>query len=106
MVNQVCCPKEDRHLDILLVESKRNKITINPCSGRITLKVDKETPDNLYLRMIELAMKFHDLDFEPVTLRGKIKYHEKYGFEWSGHDGSGARKVTKTVREFKPKWEK
>ena len=77
---RVCCPIDERWLTTEHTESKNTKITINPCDGRVCLKVSMNTPDIEEYAAIDLVGKVMAYSkFEPFTYRGHVFYNKKTG---------------------------
>ncbi len=74
------CPIIQRYLEILIVESSSSKLTINPVDGRCTLKISDKASLNVRTHCIKLAEELMEVELPPITLRGKIDYHNK-GFQ-------------------------
>lgn len=68
--------KLKRYLEILTVKSSSSKITFNPVTGRITLKVSDKSSDTVRKKFIQVAeiIKESDYSFAPYTYRGTIRY--------------------------------
>ena len=72
---RVLCKIEDRWLDIVHVQSSTSKITINPCSGRVSLKISHKATEAVIEKYKELVYKVISYEnFKPFTYRGKIRY--------------------------------
>jgi len=74
--NRTCVPIERRFIEIVYVDSFTAKITINPCSGRVTLKIPNIYKGGLlhekcYKSLLSMVV---ENEFYPVTYRGKIKH--------------------------------
>jgi len=71
---------KERHLGVVRVDSNNSKITINPCTGRVTLKVSYLCPSKVVDKMTELTNKImKDFLLSPVTHRGRISFkNSKY----------------------------
>lgn len=73
-------PVEHRYLEILSVPSQVTRLTVNPRTGRVTLKIPEGTPDEvreIYHNLANMVLNDHRLP--PLTLRGVIEYlEEKY----------------------------
>lgn len=68
-----------RYLEIQSTESKNARLTLNPNTGRVTLKVPKNTPENISNAYKNLAnMLLLCYTEKDVTYRGKISYSKKY----------------------------
>lgn len=93
--NRTTCALVDRYLEILDVDSSSSKLTINPVDGRCTLKVSQKVTEEVKLQYIKLARLLMSNELPPITLRGKIKYHNS-GYECSLSSGGG--KNTHKVR--------
>lgn len=66
---------DKRQLNVIIAQGSTSKITINPCDGRVTLKVSKNaTPDatERYIGLAKIVMQYES--FLPFTYRGKIDY--------------------------------
>lgn len=76
MANRKCVGASERKLNIELVNSATSKLTINPCSGRCSLKI--ATGCSLFIKnkLTELAEEIMEYTFDPFTVRGKFK-HDK-----------------------------
>lgn len=73
-----CLPLNKRFSEILVVASSNSKITINPCDGRITVKVSEKCSSQVKSEIIKLSEKIFDYDkFEPMTFRGKVNFDKK-----------------------------
>lgn len=72
--DQSCIEIEDRFLEIKYVDSKTSKLTVNPCTGRVTLKISKDASDERYLK--EIANIAMTTEFSPFTHRGIIKLNK------------------------------
>lgn len=63
---------EDRFLEVKHTDSKMSKLTVNPCTGRVTLKISKDASDSeCYLK--EIANIAMTTEFLPFTHRGIIE---------------------------------
>lgn len=93
---QIIAPNEF-FIEKTLIDSKYSKMTVNPCTGRITLKISKSVNDPLIgLDLLQLAGMVSNQDWEPATFRGKIKYNERNSsYTWEG--GSGNKKFNKKI---------
>ncbi len=69
-----------RYLEIVDVDSSTSKLTINPCDGRVTLKVSNKCSINVKRNMIALAQKLMSENIPPVTMRGRIVFKNN-GYE-------------------------
>jgi hypothetical protein len=70
-------PKEKRNIDIVTVDSSTSKITINPCTGRITVKVSNKSSNQVVSEIMLLVQQIYEYEFfQPYTYRGKIKFHK------------------------------
>lgn len=69
-----------RVLEVLCVKSSRSKITINPCTGRVTLKISHNAGPKAVSDMKNIAEIIkNDDSLPPVTMRGKISFiNNKY----------------------------
>jgi hypothetical protein len=64
-----------RQLIITFIEGSASKITINPCDGRVSLKISKKASIDAterYIELVNIVMKYDE--FIPFTYRGKIDY--------------------------------
>lgn len=67
---------EQRYLLREIISSSSSKITINPCDGRVSLKISNGASDKMQEKMVELAEQVIEFDrFYPMTYRGKIGYN-------------------------------
>jgi len=67
--------KENRYIEIANVDSNTSKLTFNPNTGRITLKIGNNDRDNEeILKNMAFDLLTSDHEFEPFTYRGKIKF--------------------------------
>jgi hypothetical protein len=70
-------PLNERYLEHSRSPCSKSRITINPCSGRVSLKVAEGASDadyENYLILTEKVLKCED--FLPFTYRGRITYGE------------------------------
>ena len=75
VMNRIPLAVENRKLKIVPIDSSTSKITINPCDGRVELKVSIKSSEEVKKHYIELVNSvLNDSDLPPVTLRGKISY--------------------------------
>ncbi|MFA7287463.1 MAG: hypothetical protein WC055_01140 [Melioribacteraceae bacterium] len=76
--NRIVLLVSERFLEILYVDSASSKITINPATGRVTLKIsDRIKSDKVikdYHKLTDMVMV--DDTLPAITMRGKIKYDE------------------------------
>lgn len=67
---------EQRYLLRESIDSSSSKITINPCDGRVSLKISKGASEKMQDKMVELAEQVIKFDrFYPMTYRGRIGYN-------------------------------
>lgn len=65
---------KSRFMEIVRDESRKAKITINPCTGRITVKIPQSFGDKEKNRIIALGNKvFFCDDFVKMTYRGTVQ---------------------------------
>ncbi len=65
---------KSRFMEIVRDESRKAKITINPCTGRITVKIPQSFSDKEKNRIIALGNKvFFCDDFVKMTYRGTVQ---------------------------------
>ena len=77
IINRKCCDIEKRYIEIFIVDSSSSKITINPCDGRVTLKISDKSSGQVRNDYVELTNKIlNDNTLEPIVLRGKIRYRD------------------------------
>ena len=77
VLNKKCCSVGKRYFEHIVVNSSSSKITINPCTGRVTLKSSNKCSDQVKLDYVSLCNKIMiDDTIEPMTMRGKIKYKD------------------------------
>lgn len=69
-----CVPVEERFLQVVTVDSNKNKFTINPVDGRCTLKFSNKTTEMSKQKILSFVDSFWKDEFPPVTLRGEICY--------------------------------
>lgn len=70
-------PISDRYLEVFESHSSSSKLTINPCNGRITLKISEKASVDVARDLYCFAQKIRKWDkFEPVTFRGRIVYNK------------------------------
>ena len=74
--NKKSLPVEERYLEIKTVDSSSSKMTINPCTGRVTLKFSDKASDTVKQELIEFTAKIIEKKFEPATMRGKFRFSE------------------------------
>lgn len=68
----------DRDLDVVTVDSKKSKITINPCTGRVSLKVSKYSSEGVRCELLDLTLKVIKFEgFDTFTYRGKIGFDRR-----------------------------
>jgi len=79
-MNRRCVPLEERYVEAVNAEGTTNKLTVNPVSGRITLKLGRGCRGTAAFHLIALANKVKDLEFDPMTVRGRIQWHESDKF--------------------------
>ena len=75
--NRKCLPKEERYLEILNVDSSTSKLTVNPCDGRVSLKISNKSSGKVVTELLDFAnmiMKYEK--FEPITFRGKFYFKD------------------------------
>jgi hypothetical protein len=79
IMNRKVLPIDARYLEMLIVDSDNSKITINPCTSRVTLKISHKSSykvrEDLY-ELVEMIRK--DDTLPPVTLRGKVIWRDKF----------------------------
>jgi hypothetical protein len=65
-----------RFVEIINIDTTRPKITINPCTGRITVKLSNNLSQDIIDKYLQLAEKIKGcVEFLPLTYRGKIEYN-------------------------------
>ena len=75
---KVCCPKDKFYIEEQVTDSAVSKLTINPVSGRVTIKYSRGTSDLVRNELKEFVKNKIMVDeFEPITLRGS--FHFKNG---------------------------
>ncbi len=73
--NRKNIPIKDRYLEILYVDSSTSKLTINPCDGRVTLKISNKSSEKVKIELIDFANTIMLYEkFEPITFRGKFYF--------------------------------
>ena len=71
----VSIEKSKRFLEVLEAEGSTHRLTINPVTGRITLKLAKCTPI-VVLEITAFVKEIMMQDFEPICVRGSIRWSE------------------------------
>ncbi len=70
-------PLNERYLEHSRLPCSKSRITINPCSGRVSLKVAEKASEDDYKDYLILAKKvLRCEDFLPFTYRGRIAHYE------------------------------
>jgi hypothetical protein len=73
--NKIPIEKDKRFIEVFDVDSNVSKITINPVTGRITLKIsDRIKSERIRSDYLKLAEKVKLANFPAATHRGRIKY--------------------------------
>lgn len=88
------CDIDKRYLEVKIVDSSSSKLTINPCSGRVTLKVSNRSSVKVKNDMKKLAEFVMRDKFVSFTHRGRIKYHiddDKYSVKLFSENGKYSR---------------
>ena len=65
----------ERFLEILKVDSSHSKLTVNPNTGRVTLKSSVKASDVVFKNHVRLATKLLTEELPLVTFRGKIGFY-------------------------------
>lgn len=67
----------ERFVEEILVDSSGSKLTINPCSGRVSIKISKKCSPEVRDKLIKLSSNVLLFDkFLPFTYRGKFSYNK------------------------------
>lgn len=75
-MTRLIVPIEERRIEIEETSTSRGKITINPCSGRVAMKVSNKLSDEAITKTMALTQIVLKHDFEPLTYRGKVWYNK------------------------------
>lgn len=73
-------PKDQWQLEIKNAEGSTHRLTINPTTGRVTLKVAQKASEAVREDLKEFVKEFIEQalgDIAPVTVRGKISFDRK-----------------------------
>lgn len=74
--NRTCVPINKRKLIVEHTNTQSTKLTINPCDGKVSLKIsDKITSEQIKEDFINIAKQIMKFDFSPTTHRGKISFN-------------------------------
>jgi len=65
----------ERYLDRQLRDSNKIRLTVNPNTGRVTLKTPMETDSDTNQQLSELVNVAMTYDFPPQTFRGVVDIH-------------------------------
>jgi len=77
IANRVALPIYGRKLELIRTDSSNSKLTINPCDGRVTLKISSKSSEQVVDGLIKFTKEIMKFDsFEPLTFRGKLDFHE------------------------------
>jgi hypothetical protein len=78
-VLSVCCPIEDRKLEVVEKPNKWNRFTINPVTGRCSFKFVPGTDVMARLAMlIVISDIMRDDEMQPFTFRGQFKFTKRH----------------------------
>lgn len=94
--NRECCSVEDRFIEVVETASSSSKLTINPVTGRITLKISNKSSDTVKKELREfINNKVVGLkDLPNVALRGRIKWDKiNLCYVWQGESESKLHKI-------------
>lgn len=96
--NRVPVPVELRKMVVVTLDTSRNKITINPCDGRVSLKLSHKTTEKVANEIKQFVVDeiMSDSTLPPVTMRGKIKW-DGCGYEATLQ--SDSKKFSKIYRK-------
>lgn len=80
ILNKKCCSIKNRYIDIESHDRSATRITINPCTGRITLKISIRSSPKVKADCLKICHIIRaDTTLEPMTLRGKVHFkNNKY----------------------------
>jgi hypothetical protein len=93
-VKRLCVPISQRYLCVVTDVTTTNKLTINPNTGRVTLKIAALTTDDNARELVRFAGEaMKEPNLPPVTIRGRIK--------WRIADGSPTCLLTSENKKFK-----
>jgi hypothetical protein len=73
--SRVCVPLSMKNVEVLSTESDHSKLTINPCSGRITLKVSYLSSAQVTRELLDFVSSIIKSEFQPMTYRGSFKWN-------------------------------
>lgn len=71
---RVCCPINERKLEVMGTTGSYSKLTINPCSGRVSLKISNKASSDIVEKLMAFARIVMIEEFPPFTCRGKFEY--------------------------------
>lgn len=75
---RTCVSISERKLNVEYTNSQSTKLTINPCDGRVSLKISNKIKSSSILSdFISIAKSIMSYEFEPTTHRGKITFNVK-----------------------------
>lgn len=74
--NKKALPLDQRNIEVLDVESSTSKLTVNPCTGRVTLKVSSKCSPKVKSDLTSLTMFVSQQELPAVTMRGRIEFKD------------------------------